>query len=99
MYEGRRVILTPTPTTDSQALQTIETMWQVAGGRVEHMTPELHDQVLAATSHLPHVLAFALVDTLLKLPDHEDILRYAGAALEIQPVLRLVTRRCGVIFV
>ncbi|MBK8454189.1 MAG: prephenate dehydrogenase/arogenate dehydrogenase family protein [Thiofilum sp.] len=78
LYEGRRVILTPTPTTDSQALQTIETMWQVAGGRVEHMTPELHDQVLAATSHLPHVLAFALVDTLLKLPDHEDILRYAG---------------------
>lgn len=78
LYEGRRVILTPTPTTDSRALQTIETMWQVAGGRVEHMTPELHDQVLAATSHLPHVLAFALVDTLLKLPDHDDILRYAG---------------------
>lgn len=78
LYEGRRVILTPTPYTDPQALQTVEQLWQVTGARVEHMSPDLHDQVLAATSHLPHVVAFAVVDTLLKLPDHDDILRYAG---------------------
>lgn len=78
LYEGRRVILTPTPTTDAQALQAVETMWHVTGARVEHMPPDLHDQVLAATSHLPHVVAYAMVDTLLKLPDHDDILRYAG---------------------
>ena len=78
LYEGRRVILTPTFYTDEQALRTVEAMWRVTGARVEHLTPALHDQVLAATSHLPHVVAFAVVDTLLKLPDHEDILRYAG---------------------
>lgn len=78
LYIKRRVILTPLPHTDADALATVEAMWQVTGAVLEQMPVELHDQVLAATSHLPHVLAFSLVDTLLNLPMREDIFRYAA---------------------
>lgn len=80
LYQGRRVILTPTPTptTNPQALATVAAMWEVTGALVEQMPVAMHDHVLAATSHLPHVLAFSLVDTLLNMPQQEDILRYAA---------------------
>ncbi len=78
LYINRRVILTPLPHTDVDALAAVEAMWQVTGAVLEQMSVDLHDQVLAATSHLPHVLAFSLVDTLLNLPMREDIFRYAA---------------------
>lgn len=78
LYQGRRVILTPTKQTDPQALAAVAAMWEVTGALVEPMSVAMHDQVLAATSHLPHVLAFSLVDTLLNMPQQEDILRYAA---------------------
>ena len=78
LYQGRRVILTPTEQTNRQALATVIGMWEVTGALVEQMPVAMHDQVLAATSHLPHVLAFSLVDTLLNMPQQEDILRYAA---------------------
>ena len=53
-------------------------MWQATGAVLESMPYDLHDQVLAATSHLPHILAFSLVDTLLNMPMREDIFRYAA---------------------
>ena len=78
LYHDRRVILTPLPHTDHDAIAKVEAMWRVTGARLEKMPVDLHDQVLAATSHLPHVLAFAMVDTLLNMPLREDILRYAA---------------------
>ncbi|EIJ33400.1 prephenate dehydrogenase [Thiothrix nivea] len=78
LYANRRVILTPLPYTDPDAVVAVETMWKVTGAVLESMPVELHDQVLAATSHLPHVLAFSLVDTLLNLPMREAIFRYAA---------------------
>ncbi len=78
LYQGRRVILTPTQNTNLQALEAVAAMWEVTGALVEQMPVAMHDQVLAATSHLPHVLAFSLVDTLLNMPQQEDILRYAA---------------------
>lgn len=78
LYHKRRVILTPQTHTDRKALTQIAQMWQVTGALVEEMPVKLHDEVLAATSHLPHVLAFSLVDTLLNSPQREDILRYAA---------------------
>lgn len=78
LYINRRVILTPLPHTDTDAIAKVEAMWRVSGAVLESMPVELHDQVLAATSHLPHVLAFSLVDTLLNMPQREDILRYAA---------------------
>ena len=78
LYINKRVILTPLAHTDAQAVAKVEMMWKVTGAILEQMPFQLHDQVLAATSHLPHILAFSLVDTLLNLPMREDIFRYAA---------------------
>lgn len=78
LYQQRRVILTPNEETDSAALETIRWMWQQAGATVTDMSVAHHDEVLAATSHLPHILAFTLVDTLARLEDHDDIFRFAA---------------------
>jgi prephenate dehydrogenase len=53
-------------------------MWEATGARVSEMEPVHHDAVLAATSHLPHVLAFTLVDSLARMGDHEEIFAYAA---------------------
>ncbi len=78
LYVNKRVILTPLAHTDADAVAKVEAMWRVTEAVLETMPVELHDRVLAATSHLPHILAFSLVDTLLNLPMREDIFRYAA---------------------
>jgi prephenate dehydrogenase len=78
LYQHRRVILTPVETSDSEALDTVRRMWRQAGAEVIDMSVTHHDEVLAATSHLPHMLAFTLVDTLARLEDHDDIFRFAA---------------------
>ncbi|MGD2138147.1 MAG: prephenate dehydrogenase/arogenate dehydrogenase family protein [Gammaproteobacteria bacterium] len=78
LYRGRRVILTPLEHTDSGALRRVHAMWEAAGATVTEMDPAHHDAVLAATSHLPHVLAFTLVDSLARLGDSEEIFAYAA---------------------
>lgn len=82
LYVGRRIILTPLADTDADAVSKVEAMWRATGAVVEQMPVALHDEVLAATSHLPHVLAFSLVDTLLGMPQREDILRYAAGGFK-----------------
>ncbi len=78
LYERHRVILTPTADTDPAALLQVRRMWEVAGANVSQMAPAQHDQVLAATSHLPHLLAYALVDCLVGMSDSGAILDYAA---------------------
>ncbi|GAB4294645.1 MAG: hypothetical protein Kow0096_11010 [Thiohalomonadaceae bacterium] len=78
LYHQRRVILTPLAHTDPAAMATVRTMWQAAGAEVVEMTVQHHDEVLAATSHLPHVLAYTLVDTLARMEEHTDIFRFAA---------------------
>ncbi|HEX9802868.1 MAG TPA: prephenate dehydrogenase/arogenate dehydrogenase family protein [Gammaproteobacteria bacterium] len=78
LYRQRRVILTPDAATDREALETIRRMWQQTGAEVIEMPVAHHDEVLAATSHLPHLLAFTLVDTLARLEEHDDIFRFAA---------------------
>lgn len=78
LYVDHRVILTPEPTTDDNATNVIAAMWRFAGGSVETMSVAEHDQLLAATSHLPHVLAYSLVDTLGALDSHDDIFKFAA---------------------
>jgi len=78
LYSGRRVLLTPLPQTGAEALDAVTRLWRAAGAEVECLTPERHDRVLAATSHLPHVVAFALVDALAKQQEAEEIFRYAA---------------------
>ncbi|MHB8236637.1 MAG: prephenate dehydrogenase [Acidithiobacillus ferrivorans] len=59
LYQGTRVILTPLPGQAPNAVDALSDFWQSLGATVSQMTPEAHDQALAATSHLPHLLAFA----------------------------------------
>jgi prephenate dehydrogenase len=78
LYHERKVLLTPTEDVDRDAIEAVKTVWGMTGATVELLTPEQHDRVLAATSHLPHVLAFALVDTLATQQEAEEIFRYAA---------------------
>lgn len=78
LFVNRRVILTPTPQTSPSAVEQIKTLWQLCKAEVEIMDVDDHDNVLAATSHLPHVLAYSLVDTLLRSPQRDAIFRYAA---------------------
>lgn len=78
LYRNRRVILTPVATTDPVALDRVERMWRICGAEVTCMDVAHHDEVLAATSHLPHMLAFSLVDTLARMEEKVEIFRYAA---------------------
>ncbi|MCP4042398.1 MAG: prephenate dehydrogenase/arogenate dehydrogenase family protein, partial [Gammaproteobacteria bacterium] len=78
LFQGRRVILTPIPENSGAVVDRVRDMWEVAGAEVLEMTPEHHDEVLAATSHLPHILAYALVDALARMDDRVEIFRYAA---------------------
>ena len=78
LYVGHRVILTPVAETDADALISVRAMWETAGARVAQMSVADHDRVLAATSHLPHMLAFTLVDMLATASDADDIFAFAA---------------------
>ena len=78
LYQGRRVVLTPLESSSSEAVETVRAMWQQAGATVDEMGVEHHDQVLAATSHLPHMLAYGLVDTLVSMDESEEIFSLAA---------------------
>ena len=78
LYRDRRVILTPLPDNDRGAVDRVAAMWQACGAEVSQMSVEHHDEVLAATSHLPHMLAFGLVDALARLKANDEIFRYAA---------------------
>ena len=78
LFQGRRVILTPLVETSPEALDQVRQLWRAAGAEVMEMDVAHHDRILAATSHLPHILAYALVDTLAGMDDNEELFRYAA---------------------
>lgn len=78
LFDGKRVILTPCPETSPAATAAITTFWQHLGAIVAPMEPLRHDRILAATSHLPHVLAFVLTDLLGHMDDQDAIFQYAA---------------------
>ena len=78
LFRERRVILTPLDETESEAVERVERLWRLTGARVERLGVEEHDRLLAATSHLPHMLAFGLVDALARAPEADALFRYAA---------------------
>ena len=78
LYNNRRIIITPLETSSNDAVSKVRKMWQACGAEVVETTIEHHDNVLAATSHLPHILAFSLVDTLAKMDAKNDIFDFAA---------------------
>ena len=84
LYEGKKLIITPTEETDKYHLQRVENLWKFLGAKIEYMSPELHDFVFGAVSHLPHAVAFALVDALRELSEEGniDLFQYPGAGFK-----------------
>jgi len=78
LYQNRRVILTPLDSTDPAAVTKIDQMWRSCGAKIDYLDVEHHDRVLAATSHLPHMLAYSLVNYLSNLNEHDEIFNYAA---------------------
>lgn len=85
LFKGARCILTPTKRTDPRALEQIKQMWEATESILFTMDPHLHDQILGAVSHLPHVAAFALMNALAELRDHQipalDLAGHSGGGL------------------
>jgi prephenate dehydrogenase len=78
LYQNHRVILTPLEKTNKQAVQTVRELWQAVGAEVTEMSSRFHDEVFAATSHLPHMLAFALVDMLNEHSELGNVFQYTA---------------------
>ncbi len=88
LFEDRLCVLTPTDKTNAEALARVRALWEGVGMRVEEMDPEVHDRILAQVSHLPHLIAFSVMNGLLQSFPHSvqpqseqgDPLVYAGSA-------------------
>lgn len=78
LYKHHKVILTPHELSAESSVELVRNMWKSTGATVLEMSVEHHDEVLAATSHLPHLIAFSLVDTLAGEEDSQEIFRYAA---------------------
>lgn len=82
LYASKHVILTPLPETSTDAIEKVCQLWQACGAQVSIMSADEHDQVLAATSHLPHILAFTMMNHLRhNSSDLAHLLHFAGSGL------------------
>ncbi len=79
LYIAKNVILTPAAETKPEAVKTVTALWQACGAVVATMTPAQHDGIFAAVSHLPHLLAFALVDDLASRDNAEQLFSFAAS--------------------
>ena len=79
LFCKRRVILTPLPETHIAAVEVVRALWCQAGAEVMTMAPDQHDEVFAATSHLPHLLAYTLVDMLAQIDDGRNLFDFAAS--------------------
>jgi len=82
LFRDALCILTPTSKTDPEALAKVRRLWEACGARIREMDPMLHDRVLGAVSHVPHVLAFAIVNTIATFQERYmpglDLQAFAG---------------------
>lgn len=81
LYRDRCVVLTPQSDTDADAVRLVKRAWMSCGARVITLGAEEHDAIFAAVSHLPHVVAFALVNSLAQRPDARRVLGFSGGGL------------------
>ena len=79
LFDGRNVVLTPLEENQAAAVDRVEAMWTACGARVSRMTPERHDRVFSAVSHLPHMLAYTLVHMIATRPDAEALFGFAAS--------------------
>jgi prephenate dehydrogenase len=79
LFIGKNVVLTPAPETNRDEYASVAAMWQACGANVSRMPAENHDAIFAAVSHLPHLLAFALVDDIAQRPNAEELFSFAAS--------------------
>ena len=79
LYKGKKVVMAALPETAPGAILRVKQAWEACGATVFEMKPELHDKTFAAVSHLPHVLAFALVDEIAAKPHADTLFQYAAS--------------------
>jgi prephenate dehydrogenase len=79
LFNGREIILTPLPETNPTAIETISAMWALTGGYIRQMSVTAHDAMLAASSHMPHLVSYALTGALER--DESDPMVHGGGAL------------------
>ena len=79
LYQGKKAVLTPLPENATAAVERVAAAWRACGAVIHTLTPEDHDRVFAAVSHLPHLLAYALVDDIAGKPHAEMLFQYAAS--------------------
>jgi prephenate dehydrogenase len=79
LFSGKRVVLTPMPESRSASVDRVEAMWRACGAEVIRMSPEHHDSVFSAVSHLPHVLAYVLVEMIASRRNSEELFSFAAS--------------------
>ncbi len=82
LFNGKRCILTPTEKTDPLAKSKVTGMWELVGSEVREMDPETHDHIFGLVSHLPHIVAYSLINTVLNAQDSDVLLEFAGGGLK-----------------
>lgn len=82
MFHGHRAVVTPHEKSSDKAIQTVTSWWQACGATVDVMNAKTHDRMLAATSHLPHVLAYGLMESLMRQSKDDAILDYAAGGFK-----------------
>lgn len=81
LFNGRWCILTPLPDTSLCAIEKVSSIWQACGAKIEMMDPKRHDLVLGITSHLPHLIAYSIVDTANDLEGEtkQDVIKFSAS--------------------
>lgn len=79
LFSDKNVVLTPAPETNRDAVAGVAKLWQICGANVSEMSAETHDSIFAAVSHLPHLLAFALVDEIASRPNAVQLFSFAAS--------------------
>lgn len=79
LFLGKNVVLTPTPQANIHAVSSVAKLWQDCGAKVSEMSAETHDSIFAAVSHLPHLLAFALVDEIASRTNAAQLFGFAAS--------------------
>ena len=79
LFIGKNIVLTPSAETSNDAIASVTQLWQACGANVSQMSAESHDSIFAAVSHLPHLLAFALVDDIAARPNAAQLFSFAAS--------------------
>ena len=79
LFQGKKVVLTPLPENSDEAVERVRQAWQLCGATVSDLSPQQHDEVFAAVSHLPHLLSFALVHDLAQRSNRDLLLSFAAS--------------------